>query len=215
MLLELENHSIILYSIFIFGFYSSALLSILRDYRKDTQHTQDKDIYGIYIKAFPLVAFNVFISIPIILYLFQFFNHLLTPFSIKQFIHIPISLFIVDFFFFSLHYLFHTKKYLNLYKYHKIHHQIKTPVSITSLYLHPIDLLFGNILPLFLPIIVLRSSFPILCLWLFITITETTYMAHSGVKYYCENHDNHHKYFIYNYGTGTYLCDRLCNTFFK
>jgi len=214
-MIVLENQSIIIYFITLAGFYSASLLSIKNDFKNTNIHIQDKDIYKVYTKAIPLVGFNLFISIPMILSVLQNFYFLLNPFTFRHILHIPISFLLVDFTFYTFHYLFHTKRKINLYKFHRIHHEIRTPVSITSLYLHPIDLLLGNILPLFLPILILRSSFIILCLWVFITITETTYRAHSGLKNWSEDHDNHHKYFIYNYGSGLYLCDRVMQTYFK
>ena len=87
------------------------------------------------------------------------------------------------------------------------------PISITSIYLHPVDLLFGNIVPLFAPVFIFPSSFLVLYFWTFFTIFETTYAAHSGIKNRGEDHDIHHKYFKYNYGSAFYLSDKLFKTY--
>lgn len=208
--------TVILYSLFSLSFIMSSVICVIQDLKDSTKHNQHsnkKTIYKTYMKTYPLVLFNMFITIPITLLLFQYFHFVLTPFNYYHLFHIPISIILIDIFFYICHYTFHTYKFINLYRFHKTHHKIKKPVSITSLYFHPIDLVFGNILPLFLPILVLRSSLPILYLWTVFTIAETTYWSHSGIKDRCENHDLHHKYFKYNYGSGTYLTDKLFGTY--
>ena len=62
-------------------------------------------------------------------------------------------------------------------------------------------------------IFIFPSSFIVLYLWTFFTIFETTYGAHSGIKNRGEDHDIHHKYFKYNYGSGMCLSDKLFGTF--
>jgi sterol desaturase/sphingolipid hydroxylase (fatty acid hydroxylase superfamily) len=202
-----------LYFIFLSSFSLSTLVCFIQDNYYNYKYVQNlskTQILNIYKKALPLVLLNAFITIPISLIIFQNFYFLLTPFNYYQVYHIPLFFILIDPFFYFFHYLFHNKY---LYKFHKVHHQIKTPVSITSIYLHPIDLIFGNILPLFLPVFVLQSSMPLLYFWTAFTICETTYFAHSGVKGRCEDHDLHHQLFNCNYGSGIYFVDRILNTY--
>ena len=203
----------ILYFIFLTSFSLSTLICFIQDKYYNYQYVQNlskTQILSIYKKALPLVLFNVFITIPISLIISQNFYFILSPFSYYHVYHIPLFFILIDPFFYFFHYLFHNKY---LYKFHKIHHQITTPVSITSIYLHPIDLIFGNILPLFLPVFIIRSSMPLLYFWTAFTICETTYFAHSGIKNRCEDHDLHHKLFNCNYGSGFYLVDRLFDSY--
>ena len=48
---------------------------------------------------------------------------------------------------------------------HKKHHEFKYPVGIEALYLHWFDLIFGNILPLFLPILIINNHIYALVFW--------------------------------------------------
>ena len=203
---------ILLYSIFLSAFSIASFLSYYQDFytnQKYIQKTISKlDLWNIYRKCCVLVCFNVFVIIPLIMCLP--FYKILQPFNYYHILHIPISSFLVDFSFYFYHYLFHQPF---LYKFHKVHHQIKRPICISALYLHPIDLIFGNILPLFLPIFILQSSYEILCIWTFITVFETVYCAHSGMEGRGNEHDKHHKYFVCNYGSGFYICDKLLKTY--
>lgn len=203
---------LLLYFIFLFSFISSAGLCIYQDFYKEYPRIQGEisrgNIIKIYKKCLPLVLFNIFVCIPLIL-CFPF-NMFLSPFNYWQVYHFPLLLFLVDFTFYFFHYLFHHPR---LYVFHKVHHQIRRPVCISALYLHPVDLIFGNILPLFLPVFIVGSSYEVLCVWTFFTVFETTYGAHSGIKGRGDNHDMHHKIFVKNYGSGLYICDRLLKTY--
>lgn len=207
-----------IYLSFLSSFLISTLVCFIEDMKSSTKHIQQQgnnktELTKLYFKALPLVLLNIFVSIPIILILFQYFHFIFKPFSFTQLLYFPLYLVVTDFAFYICHYSFHTTKLFNLYKYHKVHHQFTKPISISSIYLHPIDLLFGNIVPLFAPIFIFPSSFIILYFWTFFTIFETTYGAHSGIKNRGEEHDIHHKYFKYNYGSAFYLSDKLFRTY--
>ena len=106
------------------------------------------------------------------------------------------------------HKLFHTKYF---YKFHKVHHQIKAPIGISAIYLHPIDLIFGNIIPIFVPFILLKPDFITIHLFNFFTIFNTIYESHGGFENLSEFHDIHHKLSRYNFGTDVFM-DRLFKT---
>jgi sterol desaturase/sphingolipid hydroxylase (fatty acid hydroxylase superfamily) len=216
-MIEIYPETINLYFIFLGSFITSSTICFIQDNYYNYEYIQNtifkSEIIIIYKKTLPLVCFNCFVSVPISLIISQNLFFILSPFNYYQVYHIPLFFILIDFTFFMFHKLFHTSKYLNLYKYHKIHHQIKRPVSITSLYLHPVDLFFGNILPLFLPVFILRSSMPLLYFWTAFTIFETTYFSHSGIKNRGENHDLHHLLFNVNYGSALYISDRLAGTY--
>jgi sterol desaturase/sphingolipid hydroxylase (fatty acid hydroxylase superfamily) len=214
-MIEIYSETINLYFIFLGSFISSSFICFIQDIYCDYPYVQQnknnkKEILKIYLYCLPLVLFNIFLTIPFSLIITQNFFVFLSPFSYYNIYHIPILFILIDPTFYTCHRLFHNKY---LYKFHKIHHKIKRPVSISSLYLHPLDLIFGNILPLFLPVFIIKSSIPLLYFWTFFTIFQTTYMAHSGIKNRCEDHDLHHLLYNCNYGTGLYLFDRLFETY--
>ena len=118
-----------------------------------------------------------------------------------------IGIFMIDFFFYIGHYIMHNKY---LYKWsHKKHHEFDYPVGLEALYLHWFDLIFGNIIPLYLPILILNNHIYTLLLWTIFTISSTVLVAHSSFndKFYL----NHHIYRTLNYGHGTYM-DRIFKT---
>ena len=108
-----------------------------------------------------------------------------------------ISSFLIDPFFYFFHKCFHNKY---LYKYHKVHHEIKNPYGFSSFYMHELDFMFGNVLPSFIPLIILSSTSTTVKIWIFITVTNTVLISHSGFDKISNFHDNHHKYTYYNYG---------------
>lgn len=199
------------------SFFVSYSISSVLCYIEDINNTKKKiqgynyeEIVKKYKYCMPLILLNTFVSMPIILCITQPFFWLLRPFEYYHILHLPVSLFMVDFTFYGFHYLFHSKY---LYRFHKVHHRIKNPIGMSSIYLHPIDLLFGNILPLFMPVFLMRSSFEILYIWTIFTVFNTTYYGHSGVEGRAEGHDMHHKEFRYNYGSGMYLSDKILGTY--
>jgi methylsterol monooxygenase len=118
--------------------------------------------------------------------------------------------------FFYCHYFLHSPK---VYKYfHKVHHEWKAPISISSYYAHPIDHFFVNWLDLAIPPLLLGADSTIITIW-YTSVLFITVCHHSGFKlpllpdpYF---HDYHHANFTKNYGgsgiLGLYL-DRLHGT---
>jgi sterol desaturase/sphingolipid hydroxylase (fatty acid hydroxylase superfamily) len=175
------------------------------------QHNDIKKIKDIYNDVLPLVIFNLFISNLCLSYLFlkiiEYNNCSYYPdiYSIPKFIFFR---YFVDVPFYVSHKLFHTKL---LYRYHKVHHQIKAPIGISALYLHPIDLIFGNIIPIFIPFILIKPDFITLHLWTFLIVFNTIYESHGGFSDLSEFHDTHHKLSRYNFGTN-FIMDKLFKT---
>ena len=83
-----------------------------------------------------------------------------------------------------------------LYRYiHKVHHEWTAPVSIVSIYAHPLEHVMSNLIPIYLGPLLMGSHLFVQWLWLFIAIFNTTH-THSGFHLpfmpSSEAHDYHH-----------------------
>jgi sterol desaturase/sphingolipid hydroxylase (fatty acid hydroxylase superfamily) len=91
-----------------------------------------------------------------------------------------------------------------------MHHDFKAPISIVSLYAHPLEIIFGNIFALVGPIFFFNCdlfSFYMFIIFGFIdSITD-----HCGYDIKQRDHDIHHEKTIYNYGS-IGLLDYICGT---
>ena len=79
---------------------------------------------------------------------------------------------------------------------HKTHHELTAPVSITSIYCHPLEHVLSNNLPLVMGSVVMGSHLSVTWLWLTIAVVNTT-ISHSGYHLPFlpspEAHDFHHE----------------------
>ncbi|KAI6646410.1 Fatty acid hydroxylase domain-containing protein 2 [Oopsacas minuta] len=112
-----------------------------------------------------------------------------------------------DFLFYYMHRLFH---YPPLYRaWHKKHHEFTAPVAIASVYAHPVEHVFVNLLTVWLPTLILCVHCAEYWAWFGIVITGT-FVNHSGyhlpfVPISPEHHDFHHLVFTENFGSFRYL----------
>ena len=200
-----------IFSFIMIGSYTAYLDLTNKSLENRIQNNDHKKMITTYKKIVPLVSFNLFISLFCLSYFFikyiEYFNCMYYPdlYSIPKFIFFR---YFVDVPFYFAHKLFHTRY---LYKYHKIHHIIKAPVGISAFYMHPIDFIFGNIIPIFVPFIFLRLDYLTIHLWIILTIFNTVYESHGGFTNLSEFHDIHHKQSRYNFGTNVFM-DNLFKT---
>ena len=142
---------------------------------------------------------------------------------------------IFDFFHYWTHRYVHHNKFL--YKHsHKKHHLHSHPISILTFYQNPFDILFTNVLPVFITLYILSHLFTF-SYFLFILInTFKTYIEISGhcgkqinnsssfsqfvwlprmfnIQLYTKDHDLHHTSNNCNYGKRFILYDKFFNTF--
>ena len=201
-------------SFFLFGGYTICIDLSNKSLDNRIQHDNRRTLFNIYLKIIPLVLFNLFVTTPIFNFIiFQLLHYNNNPYYPKILSHSLLKLlfykYFVDIPFYIGHRIFHSKY---LYKYHKKHHEIKAPVGISALYSHPIDYVFGNLVPVFVPLILFNADFVSLHIWTFFTIFATIYESHGGFKNLSEFHDFHHKYFKYNFGTNVFM-DKILNTY--
>ena len=143
-------HSVvILYTSFLLTYIFTSLYCFRKDLKSTQirlsinkiQGTTRRDIIKTYRKCTGLVFKNIFVTIPLLC----FFLQSLAPtelFRLSDIAKFPINFILIEFLFYSTHRIMHIGF---LYKrYHKKHHEIPIPVSISALYLHPVDLIFSN-----------------------------------------------------------------------
>jgi sterol desaturase/sphingolipid hydroxylase (fatty acid hydroxylase superfamily) len=137
------------------------------------------------------------------------FNHI-------EFIKLFAMLFIADTFFYWSHRLLHTSLFYE--KCHKLHHTIKNPNSHTAIYVDWGEFFIAIGGSFLLPPIVigLISNFSLSTLNFYnIIIVFSLIMSHSGYDFdfiSAKHHDDHHKYFIGNYGSRHGIWDKLMGT---
>lgn len=137
--------------------------------------------------------------------------------------HILIFILCEDFTFYWAHRLLHHKFFYN--KIHKIHHQYRLVVSISTEYCHPIEYLFANLIASSSGALVMGKNTHLFTylIWIIIRISETT-DGHSGFEFPWspfrllplsagqEYHNYHHLNFDGNYGSFLTIWDRICKT---
>lgn len=201
-----------LYLSFLFTFVTTSSICYVNDlYIKNDEDFVYMKKKNQYRDIIPTVAKNCFIYIPIITTFSEYninINYNNNEFNLYQCIcHIFVAYLLIDFFFYICHLIMHIPL---LYKWsHKLHHKYKYTVGMEALYLHWFDLSFGNILPLNLPIILMPNLHIITWMLYIVIIITVTVLSHGLILK--NDHDIHHIYFNFNYGTGLYM-DKIFNT---
>jgi fatty acid hydroxylase domain-containing protein 2 len=196
------------YIVFILSFWIPTLIlffvdmkNIFFDYK--IQNKSPHSVISSYSKCYPTVLFNTLIAVLPFISLMTYIT-MNNPYSFgKTFIDLLISLPLVDFFFYIFHRLFRLPQLYGLF--HKKHHEVTAPIGMSALYMTIVDLCIGNIIPVYLPMIILSASPYTISLWMALTTVNTVIMAHSGFIWLADFHDYHHKVFIRNYGTNIFM----------
>jgi len=163
-----------------------------------------------YKRALPLVSLNLII---VSYYIFYFFYSFYKPREYSIFFmtrDVIISHFASGLLFYSSHKLFHKSKFL--YKFHIVHHEFNYPVGIRAVYTHPIDYIFGNVLPLGITPFLLGTDIYTMSILTILGSFKTIVEEHS-THTNNRHHLNHHKYYNCNYGS--ILLDTLFGTIKK
>ncbi|KAI0233329.1 Fatty acid hydroxylase domain-containing protein 2 [Lamellibrachia satsuma] len=97
---------------------------------------------------------------------------------------------------------------------HKQHHEWTAPIGLTSIYAHPIEHIFCNLLPPVVGPLILGSHIATSWLWFSLALVSTS-ISHCGYHFPFlpspEAHDFHHSQFVNNYGV-LGVMDRLHGT---
>ena len=206
---------IISYWIISFIFYYIDKKKFFQKYKIQNNTKNNKNIKNV-IKQ---VIFNQLVSIfiAILFYKLYEFNNFPTsyneiPSNITIIYHFIIFLLIEEIGFYYTHRLCH---YSYFYKYiHKKHHEWITPISMSSIYCHPLEHIFVNMIPLFTGPLIMNSHLLLIWLWIFIATVNTLY-SHCGyhfpLTFSNEVHDFHHLYFNECFGILGIL-DKFHNT---
>ncbi|KAL9655499.1 hypothetical protein ABK040_002167 [Willaertia magna] len=143
------------------------------------------------------------------------YNEFLT---LNYFLSLPFYFFVFilcdEFIFYFSHYFLHKIPFL--YKtIHYKHHELQYSVSVGCIYAHPLEFLFGNLLPVLSGPFLLRPHITIYWFWILCKMLETSY-AHSGFEFHLKfpfiesiNHSYHHSHYQDNYGSWYELIDRF------
>jgi sterol desaturase/sphingolipid hydroxylase (fatty acid hydroxylase superfamily) len=97
---------------------------------------------------------------------------------------------------------------------HKKHHEWTAPIGVTSIYAHPIEHIFSNLLPPVMGPFLMGSHIATAIMWFTLAVVSTT-VSHCGYHFPFlpspEAHDFHHYKFVNNFGMLGVL-DRLHGT---
>lgn len=148
----------------------------------------------------------------------------LAPFLTGLLPQILLMMLIEDFIFFTFHRLLHTP---TLYKYHKVHHEFNTTVSIAGLHFHVVEFFLIQSVSFLINMRLVCFYGPIhistIVSWFILRIWDAN-IAHSGYNFswaplqllpFCANdefHDFHHTTNSGNYGSHFRFWDTLFGT---
>jgi len=134
------------------------------------------------------------------------------PTPTNFFLTLVFCIMVEDFFFQIMHRIFHTKWLYN--NVHKIHHEHTRVLSIGSVYAHPIEFMFGDLLPVSMGPIILDSHIHMFTVFAWFAIRNfETHEAHSGYDFPwspfyllpfstgADYHTYHHSENVGNYST--------------
>lgn len=193
-------------------FVSSFLLFSGYAFYKDIHNFEDTTIIlEKYEKAIRLSLFNIILVSYLVFYCFE--HYIYTPVYrdlniLESIEHIIISNIVGQVLFYSSHRLFHNVPQLQ--QLHKVHHEYRMPIGIQAAYSHPIDFVFGNMVPLTIVPYILEMNAYLLPFIIILGIYKTVFVDHSDYSDDSKHHINHHKYYNCNYGDK--WIDQLLNT---
>ncbi len=107
-----------------------------------------------------------------------------------------------EFLFFSVHRAFHWRPLFRLF--HRVHHEYRKPTGIATHYVHYVEHLIGNLLPVFSGVVLVGAHPLVIFVWTGLAVTNAIH-THGGYAFwgmpYAHDHDFHHFRLRGNYGS--------------
>ena len=104
--------------------------------------------------------------------------------------------------FFSVHRAFHWRPLFRLF--HRVHHEYRKPTGIATHYVHYVEHLVGNLLPVFSGVVLVGAHPLVIFVWTGLAVTNAIH-THGGYAFwgmpYAHDHDFHHFRLRGNYGS--------------
>jgi sterol desaturase/sphingolipid hydroxylase (fatty acid hydroxylase superfamily) len=118
----------------------------------------------------------------------------------EAFIKLPIHALVAEAAFYVVHGLLHYSSFL-YQTIHRVHHRFPAPTAMACVYAHPLEFVVGNVFPVFLGPI-LTNAHPATCYLWFALAMLGTCKGHCGYRLFgvCDPHEDHHRWYRYNYG---------------
>lgn len=215
--MDIFYNSLNYYLIFNITYHGSSLILFLLDYFKlfinyKLQKDRIEIMINSYKKILPVILRNTLVGIiPTFLIVGYYESMYESIFDYWELlINLPLALIMTDIFFYCAHRLLHIPPLYKLF--HKKHHEIIAPIGLSAVYMTIIDLYIGNILPVYLPLFILKAHPITFKIWMILTTFNTVIFAHSGFVFLAKFHDYHHSNFSKNYGANIFM-DRLFGTY--
>lgn len=130
-------------------------------------------------------------------------------------VHLIGFILVDEFLFYYAHRLLHHRSFYA--KFHKLHHEFSSPIGLTAMYCHPVEMLVANVIPLFMGTVLFSSHLYMVLGWVVFGVLGTQ-THHCGYHWpwmgFCDHpsfHDFHHEKFTCNFGSLTWL-DKLHGT---
>ncbi len=190
---------------FILTYCSTSLYFLLADFcqfkkREFSQDFTKQDVLCQYKAFAPTVLCNLLILTPLSLTLLAHGVQTTSFSHLQCFIQLVVFTAIFECCFYVVHRILHIPFFFN--RIHYVHHQAKVCIGFGAIYCHPIEFLFGNVLPVVLgPLIYQECDNVTLCVWAALA-AFTTVCAHSGYIILDKKmtHLLHHRYVTNRFG---------------
>lgn len=121
-------------------------------------------------------------------------------------------LIIEDVLFFAVHWVMHKKWFFK--RFHRVHHEYRESIAIATHYVHYVEHIFGNLIPVFTGVLILQPHPFTILFWIMIVVMNALH-THSGYAFpwmsYSVHHDWHH-YHVNGSFSAVGLMDKIFGT---